>query len=79
MKKIMIYGLIVVSLAACAGASSGHEGCSQNGELCIGMQIEEPIIFGDSNTVTITVTSNININNLKILATLQFDDSSVNA
>ena len=66
MKNIWIYVLLLVSLAACAGASSGHEGCSVDGELCIGMQLEEPILFGDSNTITITVSSNIDIGKLKI-------------
>jgi hypothetical protein len=66
MKNLLIYLLFLTSLTACAGASSGHEGCSLDGNLCIGMQIEEPILFGDSNIVAITVSSKININNLVI-------------
>jgi hypothetical protein len=66
MKTFWIYVLLMISLASCAGASSGHEGCNISGELCIGMQLQEPIIFGDPITITITVSSTIDVSNLSI-------------
>jgi ABC-type sulfate transport system substrate-binding protein len=58
MKRLLVYVLVLVSLAACAGSASfGRHNCSKEGEVCVDLRAEEPISFGGSVTVTITVTS----------------------
>jgi hypothetical protein len=66
MKKILVYILIMVSISACAKAASGKSNCSMDGDVCIQMQVHEPVLYGGANTLTITVSSTIDINDLGI-------------
>ena len=66
MKKIWICILLVAGLSACTSGGSGYENCSNDGDVCIWMHVEEPVLFGEVNTLTISVSSNIDIDNLII-------------
>ncbi len=66
MKNLWISVLFIVNLAACAGVSSDNKSCSMDEKLCIEMEVAEPVLFNETNTITITVSSTENISNLKI-------------
>ena len=68
MKNWWSYVLLLVSLAACAGGVTYEYGCTiyENGNVCIDMQAEEPIQYGEPITLIITVTSATDIAGLKI-------------
>ena len=67
MKRFLACVLLLVSLTACGGASSfGKHNCSSGGEVCIEVRADEPISFGGTVTVSITVTSEKDISDLGI-------------
>ena len=66
MKNLWIYVLLVLSISACASEGSGFENCSNDGDVCLWMHVEEPVLFGEPNSLTITVSSSIDIDNLVV-------------
>ncbi|OGO26401.1 MAG: hypothetical protein A2W33_10790 [Chloroflexi bacterium RBG_16_52_11] len=67
MKRFLICALVMITLAACAdGSSLYRHNCSEGGEVCIELQAEEPIVNGEPVIITITVTSEKDIPDLKI-------------
>jgi len=64
MKNIWIYVLLLMSLAACAGANNG--GCSSDGEVCVKVRAGEPIQYMEPIDIVITVTSRLDISQLGI-------------
>jgi hypothetical protein len=67
MKRLLASVVLLVSLAACAGASSPlRHNCSRGGEVCIEVRAVEPIAFGEPVNVTITVTSEKDIEDIGI-------------
>lgn len=63
--RYLTWFILLASLTACAGASSfGKHNCSKGGEVCVELRADEPISFGGSVTVTITVTSKKDISDL---------------
>jgi hypothetical protein len=67
MKRLLVYVLVLVSLAACAGSASfGRHNCSKGGEVCVEVRAEEPITFGKPVTVKITITSEKDIEDIGI-------------
>jgi hypothetical protein len=60
--------IAMASLAACSSGGTGYrlENCSSGKEVCITLTPVEPIHFGQPVTVTITVTSSIDISELSV-------------
>jgi len=68
MKWIFFCLLLMISLAACAGANSDTGGCSSDGqeEICVKVRAQEPIIFREPIDIVITATSTRDITGLGI-------------
>jgi hypothetical protein len=58
MKHMTGFILMAVILAACAGGSSfGKPNCNEKEGYCVEVRAEEPVLYGEPVTVTVTVTS----------------------
>ncbi len=66
LKSLANLFILLFLLSSCRGSTVGQLGCTYHGELCIDMVIEEPMRFGELNSVTINVTSTIDIAGLRI-------------
>lgn len=67
MKHIIILALLTLTLTACMGGASGFpENCNDNEEICISIQVEEPVVYGELVTVSVTVTSSIDVDDLGV-------------
>src|SRR5215208_1449855 len=67
MKRILFCILLLASLTACSGASSqGSLECNKKEGVCIYIKAEEPIIAGETVTVTVTVKGDKDIPDLQI-------------
>ena len=68
MKYLLGCILLLASLVACTGTSYfNRPNCSANGDLCIEVRTDEPISYGGEVTVTITVISEKDISDLRII------------
>jgi hypothetical protein len=61
MKNIYIYFLILMSLVACVSKSAGNWKCNPDGQVCVYINANEPVLYGAPVVVTITVTSDRDI------------------
>jgi hypothetical protein len=66
MKNRGISILILMILTACTGGIAEQYGCSHYQEVCINLNVQEPIQYGGLNTITIIITSNVDIVDLTI-------------
>lgn len=58
MKRPILCVVLLISLASCTGASRlGRHNCSARGEVCIQLQADEPIRYGEPVIITITLNS----------------------
>jgi hypothetical protein len=64
----------MVSLVACASKSPGGFRCSPDGQVCVEIHTDEPIVYGAPVIVTISVTSEKYISYLGISLTYDADD-----
>lgn len=72
MKRLFMCVLLLAGLTACAGASSPIQPNCQQG-VCIKVRAIEPIRFGEPVTVTVTVTSEKDISDLKVFLSSAYD------
>jgi|SRR3990172_7336621 len=67
MKRFLICALFMLLLAACADGSSLYQhNCSEGGEVCIEVSVDESISFGEPVNVSIKVTSEKDISRLGV-------------
>lgn len=62
---LLVFTLSVLGLSACMGASAPGGGTCKQG-ICVKIAAVEPIHFGEPVTVTITVTSDKDLSNLRV-------------
>ena len=72
MKRLFTRVLLLAGLTACAGASFPIQPNCQQG-VCIRVRAIEPIRFGEPVTVTVTVTSEKDISDLKVFLSSAYD------
>lgn len=59
-------------LSACTGGASGVESkCTYDGEMCVNLELQDPVVYGEPITATITISANSEIKYLFI--SLTFD------
>jgi hypothetical protein len=64
MKHLLAYLLLITSLMACSGINNGS--CTPDGDICVKLRVEEPILFGEPVGLVITATSSEDISQLGI-------------
>jgi len=57
MKQMIVLALLLLTLAACSSGATAEGRCNQEGTICLDARVEEPVIYGEPVTITITVTS----------------------
>jgi hypothetical protein len=66
MKYIISFILLMFSITACSGINSDNGSCTQDGVLCIKVNAEDPVRYGESVNLIITTISNEDITDLGI-------------
>lgn len=66
MKRLPTLVLMVVFLVACTGGWMWKPNCSRGGEVCVKIEVAEPIRWGEPVTVTITVVPSKDIPGLGV-------------
>jgi len=68
MKRFWILSILMIVLAGCGGnAAPGGGQCNQG--LCVKIEVAEPIRWGESIVVTVTVTAERDVSNLQVSLT----------
>lgn len=66
MKRLFILGILAFLAGCVGGASVGKPNCSRGGEVCVTIEVAEPIRWGEPIIVTIKVIAKRDISDLRV-------------
>lgn len=66
MKRLFILGILAFLAGCVGGAWVGKPNCSRGGEVCVTIEVAEPIRWGEPIIVTIKVTAKRDISDLRV-------------